>query len=409
MKGVEEINEKIKSGDVVVYTAAGFKKMVRDREDVKDVDVVTTATCAIMSGTAAILSIPVAEGGAFERADKAWLNDVPAYPGPCPNERLGIVDLIVYGTSHSVSQPNYGAGNLFREIVEGKEIEIKVESDTKIHENKIRKDDLEFARMFTTRSCFKNYTAFVNTKDDEVKSIFSVTGMRGAFKEISVSGCGELNPLENDPLLRTIGVGTKILVNGATGYVIGEGTRSSPARRNLSVIADMNEMIPEFMGGFITSAGPECITSIAIPIPVLDEAILSNLKILDEDIKLPLVGVHDRIPFAEGNYARVWQGTGLEMEFDVDKCVECDECMVEKHCPTHAFSKSSGIDGKKCFNCGSCLSLCPEKAFKGDLGDIEINGKGIPITLRQSNRSRANEISDKLKEMIMNKEFLLRR
>jgi len=125
----------------------------------KSVDVVTCATCAIMSGTAAILSISIAERNEFERADKVWLNDIPAFPGPCPNERFGIVDVFVYGTA--CANHLYGGGHLFREIVEGKQIEVKVKANDRIIERKISKEDLQFARMITTRSAFKNYMAFV--------------------------------------------------------------------------------------------------------------------------------------------------------------------------------------------------------------------------------------------------------
>jgi len=251
--------------------------------------------------------------------------------------------------------------------------------------------------------------AFVNPEEGEVGSIFSVSGLKGPYKEISVTGSGEINPLENDPLLKTIGIGTRIMVNGATGYVIGEGTRSSEEKPNLSVIADMHEMDAEFMGGFITSKSPECITSIAVPVPLISEEVFSNLKIMDEEVKLPIADIHDRIPFVESNYAAVWQNTDLEIQFDFDahKCVQCDVCDVEKYCPTNAFSRSKGFDELRCFNCGACVFLCTEGAFRGKLGRIKIHYKDVPITLRQSNRSKANVLARKLKNQIIEKEFLL--
>lgn len=408
MKSIEEINEKINHEEAIILTAEEFKKRVREGKDVSDVDVVTTATCGIMSGTAAILTVPVSEKGEFDRAKMVWLNDIPALPGPCPNERLGLVDLIIYGTSHSVSKPEeYGAGHLFRDFVEKRSINVKVETnDNRIIENSIELDNLDYARILTTRVCFKNYSAFVNTKEGEVKSIFSVLGLEGPYKEVTVSGCGEINPLENDPDLKAIGIGTKILVNGSIGYIIGKGTRSK-AKPNLSVIADMFSMEPEFMGGFKTSFGPECITSIAVPIPVLDEDILTNLKILDENTVLPIADINDRTPFTEGNYGEVWKDKSLEVTFDYEKCVRHDDCFVEEKCPTKAFLVDEGIDKKKCFNCGSCMSLCPDEAFFGNLGSIRVNDRDISIRLRQSNRYMANLLALKLKEMIVKKEFLL--
>ena len=426
MKSLEEINEKISRREAVVLTAEEFKQMIRDGETVtsESVDVVTTATCAIMSGTAAILSIPVAERDEFERAEWVWLNGVPAYPGPCPNERLGIVDVIVYGTTHAATNREYGGGNLFREIVEGKEIEVRVKTnDNRIIERSVRKDDIEFARIITTRSTFKNYMGFVNTKEGEIETIFSVTKLKGPYKEVSVSGCGAINPLENDPQLRTIGVGTRILVNGAIGYVMGEGTRSSTEKPNLSVFADMYEMDGEFMGGFITSKGPECITSIAVPIPVIDEGILAGLKILDGDVKMPIADVSKRVPFTTSNYAKVWHETDREIYFDAEKCSHHEVCNVERYCPTKAFSSLRGIDEDRCFNCCTCVPLCPADAFTGNCGKIEIEIEiseasdpisiarpvsiSIPITLRQSNRKKANQLTEKLKKLIEEKEFFL--
>ena len=406
MKSIEEINEKIKRGNATVFTAEEFKQMIRSGEEVtaESVDVVTCATCAIMSGTYAILSIPgLAERGRFKRAKRIWLNGVPAFPGPCPNERLGVVDVIVYGTTHANDE--YGGGHLFRDLVEGKEIEVKVETDEgEVIEKFVKIKDL-FARMLTTRSDFKNYMGFVNTKEDEVMSIFSVTKMKGAYKEISVSGCGEINPLENDPSLKTINAGTRILVNGSIGYVIGEGTRSSAEKPNLSVFADMHEMSPEFMGGFVTSSGPECISSIAIPIPVVDDTSLNNVMILDDAVKLEIADIHDRIPFMESNYANVWKGTDFEISFDSERCERCEKsCEVEKYCPTRAFH-SKRLDVSMCHNCGVCVYLC--EAFSGRMGSIEIHDKKVPIKLRQSNRARANTLAARLKKLILEKEFLL--
>lgn len=412
MKTVEKINYRIEHDEAVILTAEEFKQRVRKGEDISmdDVDVVTTATCGIMSGTAAVLTVPVSEKGEFDRAKMVWLNDIPALPGPCPNERLGLVDLIIYGTAHSTSKPmEYGAGHLFRDFVEGKEIDIKVETDdNRFVKNSIKLDSLDFARILTTRSCFKNYSAFVNTKEGEVKTIFSVLGLMGPDKEVTVSGCGEINPLENDPDLKTMGIGTKVLVNGSIGYIIGKGTRSSKVKPNLSVIADMFDMKPEFMGGFKTSFGPECITSIAVPIPILDEGILSNLKILDEDVSLPVADINDRTPFYEASYGDVWKEKSRSVTFDNKICVNHGDCIVEEICPTNAFSlRDGGIDKKRCFNCGSCISLCLEGAFFGKLGAIRINGKDVPIKLRQSNRHMANLLALRLKRMIIKKEFLL--
>ena len=128
-------------------------------------------------------------------------------------------------------------------------------------------------------------------------------------------GCGELNPLQKDPGLRTIGIGTRVSLNGGIGYVTGLGTRSSLERPNLSVVADMHTMNPDYMGGFKTSKGPEVIQTWAVPIPILDETVLKTAKTLDEEIPLIITDVRGRIPLAQATYADLWVGTARSFNF----------------------------------------------------------------------------------------------
>ena len=113
MKTIDEINEKIAREEAIILTAAELKSIVRDGQMItaRDVDVVTTGTIGVMSGTMAVMMVPVAEKCSFEKADSIWLNGAPAQPGPCPNERLGVVDLVIHGTSHA--DDRYGGGHLF--------------------------------------------------------------------------------------------------------------------------------------------------------------------------------------------------------------------------------------------------------------------------------------------------------
>ncbi|RZN46807.1 methanogenesis marker 16 metalloprotein [archaeon] len=406
VKSIEEINRRIEKGEAVVYSAEELKGLLREGEDVSPstVDVVTTATCGIMSGTVAALTVPVAEKGVFRKAESFWFNGVPAHPGPCPNESLGIVDVLLYGTSYANME--YGGGHVLRDLVEGKEIEVRVEADGNIFENHVTLEDLVYSKLLTTRGAFKNYVAFVNGEPDPVKTIFSVTGLKGPYKEVSVSGCGEVNPVENDPLLSTIGVGTRILLNGGRGYVIGQGTRSTPEKPNLSVYGDLRDMESKYMGGFKTSKTPECITSVAVPIPVT-ETTMPYLRVSDDDIELPIAEIHNRIPFASGTYGDVWRDKDHEVRYVFEKCIDCKVCDVETLCPTNAFTTKRGIDKMRCYNCGACVTICPGGAFVGSCGTMEIEGTDVPITLRQSNRSRANQLAKRLQKMIQNGTFLL--
>jgi putative methanogenesis marker 16 metalloprotein len=404
---VAEISDKLHRGDAVIMTAEELCARVREGEEVafEAVDVITSGTCGVMSGTFAALSFTVAERDAFERAAQVRLNGVPAFVGPCPNERLGIVDLIVYGPARRDEQ--YGGGHLFRDLVTHEEIEVVVETDDgRQLETSTSLDAIPFARLCSTRNAYKNYYAVVNARASEVRSIFSVSPLRGPFKELTFSGCGELNPLEKDPTLATIGMGTKILMNGAEGYVIGTGTRSSPAKPNLMGIADMHGMQPEYLGGFRTSLGPEIWISWAVPIPILTEQVLAQAKKLDEEIPVNVVDVHTRLPVGELTYADLWRDSSVR--FDRSACLDCETCRVAALCPTGAFDpRAKAVQSELCFHCGTCVQACEGAAFHGELGIVTVGGKEIPVTLRQSDRTRAVKLAELLRQKIVAGEFTL--
>lgn len=411
---VEDINEKIAKGEANVFTAQEFKEFIRNDEEVsfEDVDVVTCGTCGIMSGTAAIFHIDVFEPGLFKKAKNIYLNGVPGFAGPCPNEWLGAIDTIVYGTSHSLFDNSYGGGFLFKDIIDGKVIDVEVEStDNEKFSSTITIENIPKAEMIGTRMAFKNYTSFVNPSNKPVSSIFNAIDMPGNFQSFSFSGCGELNPLENDPKQTTISNGSKILLNGANGIVISNGTRSTDIKPNLMLTADMHQMNSDFIGGFKTSEGPEVFNSIAIPIPVLNEDVLYNLMILNQDISLPIADIQGRhLPLSETNYETVWNDYDERPKFHKDNCINCSDCLVEERCPTFAF-KNKEFDEKKCFGCGICAFSCVGNAFEMNTGklaiDIGDNSHDVPIACRQSDLKRAKKLTNKLKSMIENNQFKL--
>jgi putative methanogenesis marker 16 metalloprotein len=410
MRSLSEILKGIKNGTSIVMTAQEVCDLAAagETEELKYVDVVTTATRAIMSGTYAVLSFPVAKPRTFLRAKSAWLNGVPAQVGPCPNENLGVLDTVVFGTARSRDNPDYGGGHLFRDLVEGKPVLVEVETDRKKRlETEVDLDDMPHARLFGSRHTFKNYSAFVNPSDEQVSTIFHARGFEPRCGGATFSGCGQINPVKNDPLLETIGIGTRILLNGAEGFVMGTGTRSSIDRPNLAGFGDMHLMKAEYMGGFQTSAGPECICSWAVPIPVTTDTILREIARLDRDISLPIMDVVTRMPLGCADYGDVWEGVDLEVEFDPEKCKGCGRCKVEEGCPMKAvvFDEHARRDESRCFHCGLCVGQCPSGAFKCNLGRISVCGKVVPVVLRQSDRLRAQSLANDLKRRVLEGSF----
>lgn len=409
-----QINQKIKRGEATVLSAEEVSKLVREgREpEIKDIDVVTTGTCGIMSGTAAVFHIKADEPGSFKKARSILLNGVPGFVGPCPNEWLGSVDLIVYGTSHSIYNKDYGGGFLFKDIVKGKEIDIEVESTSgKTIRSTTSIDDMGTARMIGTRLAFKNYTAFLNPSNESVTSIFNAINMEGPFHGLSFSGCGELNPLENDPLMKNIKPGTKVLLCGSEGIVLGQGTRSSLKKPNLMISADMNDMDPHFLGGFKTAAGPEVFNSVAAAIPILNDEILKYTYIKNEDIKLPVADIRGRHQIlGYTDYAAVWSDVDERPVYYPERCQNCQTCVVRERCPTNAYQET--LNTRKCFGCGMCTYSCPYAAFEMKHGKIPFKTDDkiieVPIICRQSDIKRARELADELKKRIQNGEFYIK-
>lgn len=411
---IGEINQKIEDGEANIYTAEEFKKLIKkgDAPEFDEVDVVTCGTCGVMSGTAAILNFIVSDPGVFIRASEVYMNGVPAYAGPCPNEWLGSVDVILHGTAHSIYDSSYGGGFLLKEILEGNPIDVRIETaEGKTIENTITKNDITRAQIIGARMAFKNYTAFTNPGKDEVNSIFAAIPLEGNLRGLTFSGCGDLNPLQNDIPHNVIREGRKVLLNGAVGYILGDGTRSSAEKPNLMLSADLCEMDPYYLGGFKTSQGGEVYDTVAIPIPVLNEEIYNNLLVTDDMIDLPVADIRGRhLPLDTTDYDKMWTGHDLRPQYDREKCSSCDSCIVEGICPTNAFSDKR-LNLTYCFGCGMCAAYCRHDAFDMNTGsvDLTINDKDVtvPIILRQSDRLRANKLSLKLKKMIENSEFKL--
>jgi putative methanogenesis marker 16 metalloprotein len=409
---LSDIKKKIKNGTVNVVTVQEFIDRISDGETVKfeDIDVVTTATKGLMSGIMGVFSFRLAPPKTLRKFTEVSINGITTFPGPCPNEYLGIVDLIVYGTTQSDSIDNYCGGSLFREMVEGKTVEVMAKSsEGKTIEKRITLEDMQFAKLMGTRQAIKNYNAMINCESYNVNTIFSCLPFAPNKTEITFSGCGALNPFQNDPEFCNFGVGSPLLVNGSCGFLMGPGTRNYIVKPNMMTIAPMMGMKPEYMGAFKTSYGLEPICSLAIPIPILNEKIFNNLVKSDKEVKLAILNVVGREKVGEITYGDVWDNNFL-MKFNSNACNKCNKCTLDGICPTNAFILSEGkvkaINRSLCFNCGNCVRICPD-AFKLDLKTVKLEEEDVPIVLRQSDRYGAITLAEELKVKILKGEFTL--
>jgi uncharacterized protein (DUF39 family)/CBS domain-containing protein len=289
---VEEINQKIKNGDVQVLTAEEMKKLVESsgvEVAFKEVDVVTTGTFGAMCSSGAVINLGHSDPPI--KIDHAWMNDVEiCHPGAA-------VDLFIGATSMSEKQPfEYGGGHLIQDLVAGKEVELRADGygtdcypRTQIKTN-ITKDDLNQFYLLNFRNCYQRYNCAVNTSDETIYTYMSKLLPR--LRNATFSGAGELNPLMNDPDYETIGMGTRIFLGGGQGYVIGEGTQHSPKNLNgtLMVKGDAKKMSSEFLqGAAFTKYGTSLYVGLGIPIPILNEGLAKKTAIRDSEIMTDVV------------------------------------------------------------------------------------------------------------------------
>jgi len=255
----------------------------------KEVDVVTTGTLGAMCSSGAIINLGHADPPI--KIHRAWINDVEVcHPGAA-------VDLFIGATCMSETRPfEYGGGHVIEDLVSGKEVELRATAygtdcypRTKL-KTTITKDDLNEFYLLNFRNCYQRYACATNSRDE---TLYTYMGkLLPRFRNATFSGSGALNPLMNDPDYETIGIGTRIFLGGAQGYVIGEGTQHDPRNRlgTLMVRGDCKKMKPEFLrGASFTKYGTTIYVGIGIPIPILNEGLAKKTAIHDEEILTDII------------------------------------------------------------------------------------------------------------------------
>jgi len=312
VKTVAEINEKIRDGSVCVVTAEEMKKIVEElgaERAAREVDVVTTGTFGAMCSTGVFLNFGHSDPPI--RMQRVWLNDVEAYTG------IAAVDAYLGATQQSEKNPEYGGAHVIQGLVRGEEVELKaVSRGTDCYPEKevqtvITLEDLNFAEMVNPRNAYQRYNAATNSSGRVLRTYMGT--LLPNFGNVSFAGCGEISPLMNDPGFRTIGIGTRIFLCGARGYIIGHGTQHCPGYATLMVKGPLKEMKPEFMrAAYMPGYGVTMYVGVGVPIPVLDAEMAKSLAIRDSEIKTKIIdfGVQrrDRPVIREVTYAELKSG-----------------------------------------------------------------------------------------------------
>lgn len=296
-KSYAEINEKIAKGEAIVLTAEEVTQMAKELKPgdiVKKVDIVTTATFGPMCSSGAFINFGHTEPPI--RMESATLNNVPVFTG------IAAVDAYIGATEESLHDKKYGGAHVIEDLISGKDIELKATGKgtdcypRKKIETLINKETVNEIIMFNPRNAYQNYCVAVNTSNKIKYTYMGILLPKSGNATYSTSG--ELSPLLNDPELRTIGIGTRIFLGGAQGYVSWNGTQfntSVPKNTSgipksnsatIAVIGDLKKMHTDFIkAGYFENYGVSIFIGIGIPIPLLDEEIAAFVSVQNEQIE----------------------------------------------------------------------------------------------------------------------------
>lgn len=336
-KTISEINERIKKGQAVVVTAEEVIDIAKKKgitAAAKEIDVVTTGTFGPMCSSSAYMNLGHTSPRIKVGGGRVYLNDVPAYTG------VAAVDIILGATAMPDDDPKnriypgefkYGGGHVIEELVAGKDVRLVASAygtdcyPKKKLETLININSINEATLFNLRNAYQNYNVAVNAGERMIYTYMGV--LKPRLGNANYSSAGQLSPLMNDPLYKTIGIGTRIFLGGGIGYIAWQGTQHNPSAPRtakgvptrgagtLAVIGDLKQMNPKWLvGTSFLGYGATLTVGIGVPIPILNEEILNYTLVTDADILAPVVDYSDAYPnrkpdvLAEVSYAELKNG-----------------------------------------------------------------------------------------------------
>ncbi|MBN1938713.1 MAG: 4Fe-4S dicluster domain-containing protein [Candidatus Aminicenantes bacterium] len=414
-KTIEQINEKIARKAVRVVRADQMTEIVRDLgpdQAAEQVDVVTTGTFGAMCSSGAWLNFGHADPPI--KMTRVWLNDVELYAG------AAAVDAYLGATQATRRLGrDYGGAHVLEDLVSGKEVVLRAVSyGTDCYPRKriltrVTLDDLNTALLANPRNGYQRYGAAANSSVRPIRTYMGTLSPK--LGNVTYSGAGSLSPLSNDPEYRTIGLGTRIFLGGAEGYVTGPGTQHNPKGRmgTLAVQGDLKRMSAEFLrAASFPGYGFTLYIGLGIPIPILDADLARRTAVSDAEIPATVydygVASNNRPVLLETNYAELKSGrvtidgravpssplssfvlaqrVADELKRRIEKGAFTLTAPVERlplaasvkplavrqveNSEGRAIDNASGSgvsglrrDGNRCIHCGHCLTLCPEGVF----------------------------------------------
>jgi uncharacterized protein (DUF39 family) len=318
-KNYAEINRRVQEGNAVVLTKDEFLAYVNENgleKSAREVDVVTTGTFGPMCSSGAFLNIGHTKPRIKIGGGSCLLNQVPAYAG------LAAVDVYIGATAVRANDPRndngpgkftYGGGHVIHDLVSGKDIDLVADAygtdcyPRKRLETRINIKEINEAVLCNPRNAYQNYNCAVNLSN---RTIYTYMGiLKPDLGNAHYCSAGQLSPLFNDPLYRTIGVGTRIFLGGGIGHVFSKGTQHNPEVKRgengtpkvpagtLAVTGDLKQMSPDWLVGVsFQGYGATLRVGIGVPIPILDEEMARFASVTDENIFTQIIDYSDSYP-----------------------------------------------------------------------------------------------------------------
>jgi L-aspartate semialdehyde sulfurtransferase len=303
MRTIDEINDRIAKGTVVVCSIEEFKAKVKAdgvKAAAKAVDVVTTGSFEPMESSGAIINLGHTDPPIKIRS--CWLNGVPAYAG------FGAVDLYLGATQLADEGENEerGGAHVIEDLIAGKTVNLRAvgqETDCYPRANfstTITKDTINQFYLYNPRNLYQNFIVGVNGGD---RTLYTYLGpLQPRLGNAVFSNAGAISPLLNDPELQSIGIGSRIFLGGGIGYIAWEGTQHFPLQKRLdnqtpvgpaatlALVGDAKQMDPNWVRGcHFKNYGPSLMLGVGVPIPILNEQIAARCAITDDQILAPIV------------------------------------------------------------------------------------------------------------------------
>ncbi|MGF1566629.1 MAG: homocysteine biosynthesis protein [Nodosilinea sp.] len=336
MRTIDDINDKIRQGKVVVDTAETFKVRVQEQgiaAAAAAVDVVATGTFEPMESSGAIINLGHTDPPI--KLLECHLNGVPAYAG------FGAVDLYLGASQPTVAgrggegldpddSKEYGGGHVIADLIAGRSIALQATGHATdcypraTLDTAITRDTINQFYLFNPRALYQNFIVGVNGGDRPLATYLGPLQPR--LGNAVYANPGALSPLLNDPDLEAIGIGSRVFLGGGVGYIAWEGTQHFPLQRRLpnrtpigpaatvALIGDAKQMQPQWVRGcYFKGYGPSLMLGVGVPIPVLNEHVAAHCAVQDADIVAPVMDFsiprRVRPTFGLVSYAQLKSGT----------------------------------------------------------------------------------------------------